>query len=394
MTSLVQEKVNQAIDILKEKDIDLWMTFVRETSAGGDPVLPLIYDHDLTWQSALILTKTGERFAIVGHFEAEAARRTGAYDTVIPYHESIRDALLHTLERVYPHKIAINYSVNDVHADGLSYGMYQLLIRYFEDTPWEQRLVSAESIISALRGRKTPSEIARIRQAVETTQAIFANTFEYLQAGMTERQVGAFMHAQLEKMGVEAAWEWESCPAVNAGPDSPVGHAGPTELQIAPGQIVHFDFGVRQEAYCSDLQRVVYFLAPGEDQPPEAVQRGFDTVVRAIQVAAAALKPGVRGKEVDAIARQIVTQAGYPEYKHATGHQLGRAAHDGAGILGPEWDRYGDTPNYPVEEGNVFTIEPGLMVPGYGYLGLEEDVVVTRSGAEFLGDPQVKLIVK
>ena len=394
MSKLVQEKVEQAIGILREQGIDCWLTFVRETSAGGDPVLPLIFGHDLTWQSALILTQSGERYAIVGHFEAETARRTGAYTYVIPYHESVRRSLLHTLERICPVKIAINYSVNDVLADGLSYGMYQLLFDTFDGTPWEPRLVSAEAIIGALRGRKTPNEIARIRAAIETTRQIYARTFEYAQPGMTETQVSDFMHAQLNEFNVQAAWEFDGCPIVNAGPESPLGHVGPGELKIEGGQILHIDFGVKQDEYCSDIQRVAYFLAPGESHPPEPVQRGFETILRAIQAAVAVMKPGIRGRDVDAIARGMVTGAGYEEYKHATGHQLGRLAHDGAGILGPVWERYGNTPNYPLEAGHVYTVEPGLIVPGYGYIGLEEDVLVTETGAEFLGEPQVELILK
>lgn len=393
MSTLIQEKVKQAVAILQEKNIDAWLTFIRETSAGGDPVLPLIYGHDLTWQSALIITRSGECFAILGHFEAETARRTGAYTTVVAYHESIRRSLLHTLERIYPNKIAINYSVNDVHADGLSYGMYQLLMDYFEDTPWIQRLISAEGIIGALRGRKTPPEVRRICKAIETTGQIFERTFEHARTGMTEKQVASFMHTQLEEFGVAPAWDLDHCPIVNTGPDSPFGHVGPGDLQIQPGHILHIDFGVRQDEYCSDLQRVAYFLAPGESRPPEPVQRGFDTVVRAIQETVSSIKPGMLGKEVDAIARKIVTNAGYPEYKYATGHHLGRLAHDGAGILGPEWERYGETPNFSLEAGHVYTVEPGLEVPGYGYIGLEENVLVTEEGAEFLSSPQVELIL-
>jgi Xaa-Pro aminopeptidase len=201
------------------------------------------------------------------------------------------------------------------------------------------------------------------------------------------------MHAQIKAFGVQPAWDYDHCPTVNAGPESPLGHVGAGEIVIKPGHLLHIDFGVEQVKYCSDIQRMAYFRVPGEIGPPDAVLRGFDTIVRSIQAAVAAMKPGMLGKEVDAIARRVVTQAGYPEFKHATGHHLGRLAHDGAGILGPEWERYGDTPNYPLEAGHVYTVEPSLVVPDYGIIGLEEDVLVTDSGAEFLGDPQIELIV-
>jgi len=394
MSTLVQEKIHQAVEILREKDVDLWLTFVRETSAGGDPVLPLIYGLDLTWQSALFISRSGERIAIVGRFEAEAAKRTGAYDTVIQYDQSIQPSLIEILERLNPNRIAINYSVNDVHADGLSYGMYQLLRKYLDGTPFLDKLESAEELNSSLRGRKTQTEINRIKTAIRTTLDIYDQTFNFIKVGMTEQHVSDYMHALLVERGVQAAWEYINCPTVNTGPDSAVGHVGPTELTISPGHLVHFDFGVKQDDYCSDIQRVVYYLKPGEKRPPTEVQHGFDTVLLAIQQAVKAMKPGPSGKDIDNIARHVITDAGYPEYMYATGHQLGRAAHDGAGILGPEWERYGDTPNYLLEPGQVYTLEPGVFVPDYGYIGIEEDVVVTENGAEFLGKPQTELIIK
>ncbi|HFD40135.1 MAG TPA: aminopeptidase P family protein [Anaerolineae bacterium] len=375
--------------------IDLWLTFVRETAAGGDPVLPLIYgDADLTWQSALILTATGERIAIVGYYDAETVRSLGAYSTVIPYHESIRPELLRTLEALNPRQIALNYAPGDFLADGLSHGMYQLLLGYLEGTPFAERIISAADVIAALRGRKTPAEIVRIRAAVETTERIYERTFAYVRPGMTEVQIRDFMHAQLRAFGVEAAWHEAYCPTVNAGPDSPVGHVGALDRAVERGQLLHLDFGVRQDDYCSDIQRVVYFTALGEIHAPEPVRRGFETVRQAVQAAVAAMRPGVTGKAVDAAARAVVTGAGYPEYKYGTGHQLGRLAHDGAGVLSPEWERYGDAPNRPLEAGQVYTVEPGLMVPGYGYIGLEEDVLVTETGAEYLSRPQTRLILR
>ena len=392
MPSFMQEKTDQAIGILQEKGIDLWLTFVRETSAGGDPVLPLIYGQDLTWNSALIIHASGETVAIVGRYEAEAAHRTGAYSRVIPYDQSIRPELIEVLTQLDPKQIAINYSVNDVHADGLTYGMYQLLIKYLAGTYLQDRLVSAEGLIAKVRGRKTPNEVQLIRDAVETTRMIYENTFAFMQIGMTEKQVAEFMHSQLQVYGVDAAWEYDHCPAVNTGPESNVGHAGPTDLRIEPGHLVHFDFGVRQNNYCSDIQRVVYFLRPEETHPPAPILQGFETIVNAVQQAVATIRPGMRGKDIDAVARGVVTSAGYPEYLYATGHHLGRTAHDGAGVLGPLWERYGDTPNYFIEPGHVYTIEPGVAIPGFGYIGLEEDILVTEDGAVFLGDPQTEII--
>lgn len=391
MTTLIQEKTSQVVQILQEKGLDLWLTFVRETAAGGDPVLPLIYGHDLTWQTALIFTRLGRRFAILGAYEAETARRLEAYDEIIPYHTGIRQPLLETLARLNPQSIAINYSKNDVLSDGLSYGMHQLLLDYLQGTPYVERLVSAEAVIAALRGRKTESEIARIQAAIRTTETIYAQVFGYAQIGKSERQIGAFMHAQLEARGLQPAWERPLCPIVNAGPESSAGHVGPTDLLLQPGHILHIDFGVRQDGFCSDIQRVGYALRSGEALPPPEVTHGFQTVVKAIQSAVSAMRPGIPGREIDAIARSQVVSAGYPEYMHALGHHLGRLAHDGAGLLGPLWEKYGDTPNYLLEAGQVFTVEPSLEVPGYGVIGLEEDVLVTESGAVFLSKPQTEL---
>lgn len=389
--NLIREKIEQAKRILKEKGIDLWLTFVRETTAGGDPVLPLIYGHDLTWQSALIITSAGESIAIVGHFESETARRTNAYDHVIGYHQSIRQPLVDTLTALNPGKIAINYSQNDVHSDGLGYGLYQVLLGYLSGTPFSDRLISAEAVTGALRSRKTDGEIFLLKKSIEETEKIYADTFAFLQPGMTEKNVAAYMLERVDRSGHETAWEREHCPAVNAGPDSPVGHSGPTDLKLARGQIVHFDFGVKIDGYCSDIQRVIYLLKDGETQAPEPVRIGFETIKTAVQAAASTMKPGVSGYAIDQIARKIVTDAGFPEYMYATGHHLGRTVHDGAGILGPRWERYGETPNYLLEPGHVYTIEPGAVIPGYGYIGLEEDVLVTDQGAVFLSKPQVEL---
>jgi len=394
MLPIPVQKTLQAVEILNELNIDLWLTFVRETSHGGDPILPVIYgEAGLTWPSALIITRAGERIAIVGSLEAAAARATGAYTEVIGHDTGIRAALRETLARLNPHQVAVNISKTDVLADGLSWGMYQTLLDILSGTPYAERIVSAERVIAALNGRKTPGEVALIRAAVDETEEIFAHAFSQVRVGMTERQIAELLHAQVRQRGLGYAWAAESCPAVNAGPDSAMGHAGPGEITLQPGHLLHFDFGVKKHGFCADLQRMLYVLRPGESAPPEPVRRGFETIARAVQAAARAMRPGVLGAEIDAIARKIVTEAGYPEFMHGLGHQLGRRAHDGGGMLGPRWEKYGDLPDRPLEAGQVYTIEPSLFVPGYGGVGLEEDVLLTARGVEWLSRAQMELML-
>lgn len=392
--TLIQEKANQALEILKEQNTDLWLTFVRETSGVRDPALDLLIGpNDFTWPTALILTRKGKKIAILGNLEKDALQRLGVFDEIIGYDKSIRDLLRETITRLDPGQIAVNTSRNNVHADGLTHAMHGILLEYLAGTPYTDRLVSAEQLISALRGRKTPTEQARIRRAVEITDEIYQKTFDFIRVGMSEIEIGEYMHKLANEYGVGLAWPAENCPAVNSGPNSPVGHNGPTDIKVERGHLLHFDFGVKYEEYCSDIQRVAYVLRQGETEAPLEVQRGFITIRTAIEKSREAMKPGVTGNSIDVISREIVTDSGYPEYPHALGHQLGRVAHDGGALLGPLWEKYGDSPNQKLEMGQIYTIEPSLAVPGYGMMGLEEDVVMTETGAEYFTKPQTEIVL-
>jgi len=392
--TLIQEKVNQAIEILKEHNIDMWLTFVRETSGVRDPALDLLIGaNDLTWPSALIITRKGGKIAIIGNLEKDALQRLDVFDEIVGYDTAVSEPLRTTIARLNPDHIAVNTSRNNVHADGLTHAMYEFLKEYLAGTPYAERLVSAEPIINSLRGRKTPAELARIRKAVEITDEIFKKTYNFIKVGMTEIEIGEYMHKLARDYGVGLAWPAENCPAVNSGPNSPVGHNGPTDIKVERGHIIHFDFGVKYEDYCSDIQHVVYVLREGETEAPVEIQRGFITLRTAVEKSREAMQAGITGNFIDTISREIVTDSGYPEYPYALGHQLGRVAHDGGALLGPLWEKYGDSPNQKLEVGQVFTIEPGLAVPGYGYLGLEEDVVITANGTEYIGEPQREIIL-
>lgn len=388
---MIRSKIEQAFSILEEKKIDMWLIFARESEAMADPAMELVVGAGCTWQSAFIYTRTGRSVAIVGNLDAAKFEGLGYFDEVKTYVAGVRDTLREVFEEIDPKSFAINTSIDDYMSDGLTFGMYQLLMQHLEGTPYTDRWVSSVELVAALRGRKTRPELECVRAAVSLTEEIYGRVTGILKPGMTEKQVAAFILGEVEKAGVELAWEEEHCPAVFTGPDSAGAHCGPTDRPIEPGHIMNIDFGVKKDGFCSDIQRTWYFLRPGETEAPEAVRKAFKTIVDAIDLAAEKIRPGKTGLEIDTLVRETITSKGYEEFPHATGHQVGRSAHDGAGILAPAWERYGKIPWMEIEEGQVYTIEPRVTVPGHGVATAEEIIAVTADGSEWLSHPQTEL---
>jgi Xaa-Pro aminopeptidase len=390
-SALVREKLDQVPAILEEQDVDLWLTFVHETQVTPDPCIELIVGTHCTWQSAFLLSRGGDRIAIVGRYDAPGIEQIGGYSDLVTYDESVKPVLRETIERLDPQSIALNYSPSDPAADGLTHGMWLVLRETLDGTPYADRLVSSGQVVGSLRGRKTAYEVERIRAAIAETEEIFARVRDEMRPGLRETEIASIFHEEVASRGLGYAWEEGQCPAVNAGPEKEVGHTGPTDLVAQRGHLVHTDFGVQKDEYCSDLQRMWYLLDEGESEPPKEVVDAFDAIWASMDAGAAVLKPGAAGHEVDAAARATLVEAGLEEPKYALGHQLGRAVHDGGTLLAPLWDRYGDAPRGLVEEGHVYTLEYGAPVPGRGYIGLEEDVLVTADGLEWLSTPQREL---
>lgn len=389
---LVREKIEQVPGILGELGLDAWMLFTRESSGVHDPSIDLVVGTNVTWHSAFLLTRSGTRVAVVGSLDAENIRMHGYYPEIVTYVSGITEELRKVLARLDPKRIALDWSVNDPAADGITYGQWLELQRILDGTPFAGRLETSERLVAALRGRKTATERRLIREACDVTVKIFEAVTPKLRPGLTEKQFAALIVEEMRSVGgLAPAWEADQCPAVFTGPDSAGAHAGPTDRPIEPGHVVNVDFGVRRDGYCSDLQRTWYVLRPGETDAPTEVKKGFETILRSIRDAAAAIRPGKTGAEIDDVARGVVTAAGYPEYPHGTGHQIGRVAHDGGGGLLPRWERYGTTPLLPIETGQCYTIEPRLPVEGHGIATCEDIVAVTETGAEFLSRPQDRL---
>jgi Xaa-Pro aminopeptidase len=390
---LIKEKVDQSIGILKELGIDCWITFVRETALNGDPILPFLVESSLTWHSAFIVTASGKKIAIVGKYDKKSVEDLEVYDQVIDYVEGVKKPFLETLENLNPGKIAVNYSKDSEICDGLTHGMFLTLQDLLTELGMQNRLVSAEQIVSGLRQRKSPYEISLITKAIRGAEKVFAEVAHFIKPGKTEAEVADFMKKRVEKAGLELAWDPKVCPSVFTGPDTAGAHYNPTKRVVKRGHILNIDFGVKVQGYCSDLQRTFYILDKREKRAPAEVQKGFDTIVKSIEESRKAIKIGGKGVDVDKVARDLIVAAGYAEFPHGLGHQVGRFAHDGTALLGPPWEKYAKKPFVPIEENMVFTIEPRLTVPERGIATIEEMVVVKQAGAEFLSRPQKKLIL-
>ncbi|NPD87093.1 MAG: aminopeptidase P family protein [Asgard group archaeon] len=389
--SIVKQKTDQVVDILNELEIDLWLTYVRKTSEIHDPCLYfLTEDSWLTWQTMFLISKDGRKTVICGRYDVPNIEMIDIYDEIISFDESLQPDLLRVLDEIDPNSIAINYSEDNVAADGLTHGLWLRLNKFLENTPYKDRLISSDNLLAALRGRKTPLELEKIRKAVEISERGHKHLAESVKLGMTEQDLESILLKFTEENNVTVSYQ----PLINVGSETTIGHGKATsEVVVKQGDLINIDYGVFYDGYASDIQRVHYVLKENEDSPPKEVEKAFDFVIKAISAGAEKLKPGLKGWEVDFVSRKIITDAGYEEFKHALGHQIGRNVHDGGCLLGPRWEKYGNSPFQTIEEGQTFTLELHVFIENHGFCSVEEDVIVTKTGCEFLSKRQEDMIL-
>jgi len=381
--SLGAQKLAQAKTLLAQHDLDAWLTVVRESSERPDPILRYFLDVDFTWTTFFLVTEASAT-ALVATYDAPDVVRSGLFDEVRTYKEGPKAALLEILDKAHPRRIGINVSEDDPLADGLTAGLRDYLVTTLQETPYASRLTPAGSFLAHLRSVKLEEECRRVEHVVERTETIFDALRDSIAIGVSARDIAARAHAEADRLGTRTAWPRRQCPTVTIGPNAEVGHVAPGEEKVTPGCLVHVDFGIVLDGYCSDLQRLWYVAPRGGGEAPPEVRKAYAAIIETIERSALALRPGIPGWQVDQVARKHLVAQGYPEYAHALGHHLGRAVHDGGGVLGPRWERYGQEPFELVRAGNVFTLEPSVYLEGHGLVSLEEDVVVLPEGARFL----------
>lgn len=386
MYEIQRQKMTQAIRYLNEQQLDVWLIY---TSEGSDPCIPLVTGVGTVGPGVFLLTASGQKVAMCSLIDAQDIEESGLFDRVIRSTDLATD-LADYIDELTPSTIALNYSLEEHLADGLTVGRYRWLMKALQGT-FSGTYHSAERLLTGLRSIKAPAEIDAIERAIDVTLTIYEEVYNELRHGMTEYQAGQlFVDAMKRHHVVNGIDRTLSMPIVMK---ENIAHRAPGNAVIEPGDLVIFDFSVDVDGYVSDIARTVYFLKEDEDEAPPAIQQAFQAVHTAISKAAAQMKPGVQGFEVDAAARNYYVAKGYPEISHATGHQIGQAVHDGGGLLGPRWERYGQSPYEKLAPGMVFTIEPTLFMDEGIHFIVEENVVVTEDGIRYLSIRQDELIL-
>ena len=384
---LNKEKLDQAARYLDREGIDLWLILSTE---GSDPCLPLIVEEYVSGASAFIVTRTGETIALVSPIDGAGLVAGGAYQRVIQYPRSIDETLKQLMAEFNPARVALNFSSTDGLCDGLTLGKY-LWLKELMGEAFTDNCVSSEKVLKRLRSIKTPEEIERTRHAVKTTTDIYESIFPQLRPGLSEKEISAlFVDEMIARRAISGHDKALSGPMVLK---ERMTHRLPDDAILEPGDFLVMDFSIDYMGYTSDIARTAYFLKPGETAAPAAMQDAFDTALGAIDTALAAIKPGVKGYEVDAAARQFIVDAGFPEIRHATGHQIGRRCHDGGTTLAPRWDRYKDAPYGVLEAGMLFAVEPTVLQDDGPCVIVEENVLVTEQGVEVLSERQRGLVL-
>lgn len=240
------------------------------------------------------------------------------------------------------------------------------LIKSCPDTRFEVTSVCVDEV----RACKDMKERELMREASRINDLAMAEFKKLIKEGVTEKQIAEQMLGIYRKLGAD---DRSFSPIVSFGKNTAIGHHEPDDTVLQEGDAVIMDVGCKKDAYCSDMTRAFFYKKVADPKHKEI----YDTICKAVAAAEAVCKPGVPLWQIDKAARDVITEAGYGEYfKRRTGHFIGLEVHD-----------YGDVSSANqnlTQPGNIFSIEPGITIPGEFGVYVEDLVLITEDGCEIL----------
>ncbi len=288
--------------------------------------------------------------------------------SIVPTASDPYETLSETLEKRGINRVG--FEAQQVTFDG-----HRRISEHVSSVEW----VPTTQMVEQLRLIKDDEELAVMKEAAAIADRALEEILPAVAPGRAEEDIALDLEFCMRRMGAEGL----SFPLIVAsGARSSLPHGRASEKIVQEGDFITFDYGARYKGYCSDATRTVVVGRADEEQ-----RKVYDTVLGAQEAAVAHVAPGQTGREVDSVARDIIDGAGYGEYfGHGLGHGVGLAVHEGPSLSQRRGDR-------ELECGMVVTVEPGIYIPGWGGVRIEDLVVVTESGCEILTSVSKELVV-
>jgi len=388
---------------MKLAGVDAWLIACRENN--NDPLALHVGGENAGAPAVFMFFLQGDRVesvALSPWGETTALRAVGLHDQVIEFERgaSVWPLAAQQLTARNPAKIGVNCSDRGI-ADGFSWTQ-RVALEEALGRDMSARLVSAEDLIAEWLSVKLPEEVEIMRQAGKLTVQLEVEAYQGAIPGQTrECDMSDYIRKRMAELGVGDSWAPDQNPIVNSG--FPRGHSGATEKKIEPGDFITIDFGIKVfGVWCTDYQRFAYVLAPGQTEPPPEDLKKWENARRGHRLVREAMKPGMRGYDVDMVQRKWMKKTGSRPVKWGTGHPVGYWAHDIGPYLG------GGQYQAPPSGDALRVLRPGQTFAYDGFfaweaerdggkadkmISVEEDVVVTEDGAEYLIPPQEELIL-
>jgi Xaa-Pro aminopeptidase len=395
-----KKRINQLLpEALKNAGIDVWLVICREnyndpiaTHVGGENAsgtAAFLFYNDASGFHSLVFSPEGEATALDDLDIHEKVER-------VPRGESSVAKAVDFIKANGFGKIAINSSSDNEMADGLTHSQYLDLASSMGNDA--SKLVSSDELVYEWLSIKLPEEVEILKQAAQLASDFQYEAYAMIEPGKTtDADVAKFLKAKMAEYGVTDAWHPDQNPNVNSGPDR--GHSHATDKIIMPGDVIQTDFGVKLYGiWVSDIQRFAYVLKDGETEAPADILKYWENGKAGSRIALAAMKPGVKGEDVDRAQRDLMDANGSLYVPWSTGHPVGYVAHDvGPNLGGARLP----TPRPAAQK----LLKKGMTFAFDGFhcwkqpdgtektISVEEMAVVTDTGAEYLITPQEDLIL-